>query len=614
MQRLPLPIYPSMKHHTEWLPFGLSASIFVILLTGCAAVPQPPTGIARGDYIATQAYATQLIAHEMDKYKVPGLSIALVDDQRVIWAQGFGFSDKEREILASADTLYRVASISKLFTDVAAMQLTEQGKLDIDKPVQTYLPSFSPQSRFKPVTPITLRQLMTHHSGLPRDQLKGFHTTTPQSLDEFTATLRSTFVVTPPDYTFSYSNLGLSLLGDVVQTIAAKPFAQHMHDAVLIPMGMRNASFNTQPADSPLMAKSYRGRETAPEMPLRDVPAAGLNASVNDLSRFMSMVFANGQAGTANETRILKPESVADMLRPQNTEVPLDFNFKVGLGWMLSTLGTSTLENAGPVAHHGGSIGGFRSHMYMLPEHKLGVVVLGNSSTAGSVVDHVATETLKLALEAKTGIKQPQPTQMAWANTPVPTDLLKQIAGDYTTKLGLVQVRVDGKKLHALLAGKTFDLRLRTDGLLGMDYTLLGLIHINLGELGKAGLALRNVNHRTVLVARIGKQEMLVGERLTPSANLGTWMKRLGTYEITNLENDPKVAKRIALVEDNGYLVLELTGIDAPGQTLRTVVSPISETEALVLGTLDGAGETIRSVLVEGEERLSYSGYIVRKK
>lgn len=608
-----------MKSHLQWLTLGLSTSIVVVtLLAGCAAAPQRPASIARGDYAATQTYATQLIAHEMDKYKVPGLSIALVDDQRVVWAQGFGFADAEGKKPATADTLYRVASISKLFTDVAALQLAEQGRLDIDKPVQTYLPSFAPQSRFTPASPITPRQLMTHHAGLPRDQLKGFHTTTPQSLDEFTATLGSTFVNTPPNYVFSYSNLGLTLLGDVVQTVAAKPFAQHMQDAVLAPLGMHHARFDTQPADSPLMAKGYRGREPAPEMPLRDVPAGGLSASARDLSRFMSMVFANGKTGTeagaANDVRILRSESVAEMLRPQNTDVALDFNFKIGLGWMLTTLGTSTLENAGPVAHHGGAIGGFRSQMYVLPEHKLGVVVLGNSSTAESVVDRVATETLKLALEAKTGIQQQPTPQVDWAKTPVPADLLKQMAGDYTTPFGLVQVRTEGQKLHALLAGKTFNLRLRTDGLLGLDYALLGFIHIDLGELGQAGLALRTINHRTVLVARIGRQDMRVGERITPSAHSEAWAKRLGVYEITNLENDPKVAERIALTEDHGHLVLEITGVDTQGQTLRKVVSPVSDTEALVLGSLAGAGDALRSTVVDGEERFSYSGYIVRKK
>ena len=112
----------------------------------------------------------------MKKNSVTGLSIALVDDQRIVWAEGFGYADQEKKIPATADTLYRVGSISKLFTDTAAMQLVEQGKLDIDQPLKKYIPNFSIKSRYPDTAEITPRQLMTHHSGLPRDRLKGFMT------------------------------------------------------------------------------------------------------------------------------------------------------------------------------------------------------------------------------------------------------------------------------------------------------------------------------------------------------------------------------------------------------------------------------------------------------
>jgi CubicO group peptidase (beta-lactamase class C family) len=98
-----------------------------------------------------------------------------VDDLRIVWAQGFVFVDVEQGIPASGAPLYLVGSISKLLTDTAAMQLGERGQLDIDQPIQHYLPALAPKTPQSPET-ITLRQLMTHHSGLPRDRLKGFQT------------------------------------------------------------------------------------------------------------------------------------------------------------------------------------------------------------------------------------------------------------------------------------------------------------------------------------------------------------------------------------------------------------------------------------------------------
>lgn len=588
----------------------LSLALCLAALVGCAGAPTRPTTIERGDYKQTQAYATELIQYEMAKHSVQGLSIALVDDQRIVWAQGFGFADVERKIAANADTLYRVGSISKLLTDTAAMQLAEQGRIDIDLPVQKYLPGFAPKT-YQPQAAITVRQLMTHHSGLPRDRLKGFQNPEPPPFAELEQAMSDEYVAYAPDQHFSYSNVGISLVGRVVEAQSATPFAQYMRQSVLLPMGMSHTSFDTGPATSAQMSLGYRKNEAIPEIPLRDVPAGGVNSSVNDLSRFMSMVFAEGASGGQ---QILKPQTVAEMLRPQNTAVPLDSNFHVGLGWMLSTLGKSTIQNAGPVAHHGGSIGMFRSALYVLPRRKLGVVVLGNSDSAGGVVDRIATETLKLALQAKTGIPQPEYIPPGWADGAVPASALHDYAGDYTTTMGLVRIHANGQRLKLDAQGRTFDLRMRTDGLLGLDYTLLGFIHLHLGPLSEMGFIHRSQEaERDLLFARVGAQEMLVGQRIAPPPDLGAWRKRLGDYAITNLGSDPKVAERISLVEEHGYLMLALSTSDAPGETLRVVMMPVSDTQARVLGPLAQGGETVRVVTADGVEQLAYSGYLVKK-
>ncbi|MES2948128.1 MAG: serine hydrolase domain-containing protein [Pseudomonadota bacterium] len=591
----------------------LTLVLCLAALVGCAGAPTRPTTVTRGDYQQAKAYISELIQHEMSKHGVPGLSIALVDDQRIVWAQGFGFADVEKKTPAGADTLYRVGSISKLLTDAAAMQLAEQGRLDIDAPLQTYLPGFAPKTHQPPAAAITLRQLMSHHSGLPRDRLKGFQNPEPRPFAELEQELSDEYMAYPPDQHFSYSNVGISLVGRVMEVQSATPFAQHLRQSLLVPMGMSQSSFDVGPAASAQMSLGYRKHDAVPEVALRDVPAGGLNSSVNDLSRFMSMVFAEGSSGGQ---QILKPATVAEMLRPQNTAVPLDSNFHVGLGWMLSTLGKSTIQNAGPVAHHGGSIGMFRSALYVLPQHKLGVVVLGNSNTSGGVVDRVATETLKLALQAKAGIQQPEYKPAVWADGAVPASALRDYAGDYTTTMGLVRIQADGRRLKLEALDRKFDLRMRTDGLLGLDYTLLGFIHPDLGPLSEMGFIHRSEDAgRGLLFARVGAQEMLVGQRIAPPTGLtAAWRKRLGDYTLTNLGSDPKVAERISLVEERGYLMLALSTSDAPGETLRVVLMPVSDTQARLLGPLAHGGETVRVVTVDGVEQLAYSGYLVKKQ
>lgn len=587
-----------------------SLIIATAMLAGCAAAPPRPATVTRDDYASTTAYVSRLIQYEMDKNSVAGLSIALVDDQRVVWAAGFGYADREKKLPATADTVYRVGSISKLFTDTAAMQLSEQGKLDIDQPLRNYLPGFAIKTRYAGSPEITPRQLMTHHSGLPRDRLKGFMNPHPAPFTGLVDDLRDEYTAYPPNLIYSYSNVAITLLGHAIQNQSGVPFADYMKQSVLSPLGMSSSSFDYGLAASTQTAKGYRGRDAAIEPPLRVVPAGGLNSSVNDLSRFMSMVFANGMSGNH---RILKPETVAGMLRPQNTGSPLDFNFRMGLGWMLSTLSPSAIQNAGTVANHSGATMLFHSQIYLLPEHKLGVVVLSNSSTALRVVDHVATEALSLALEAKTGIRQPEPIKVRSEDTPLAPETVREYAGDYATQAGFARIRACGKGLCAETGGRDFDLVRGSDGLFRLDYTLLGIFHVNLGTLGEIGLSRHNVAGRDVLVARMGTQEMLAGERIAPPSSLGAWKNRLGEYEIANQDDDPKFVSNIRLIEEDGFLVLELALAESPAKKARSPLMPLSDTEALLPGPLSDGGDTVRAVTVNGEERLLYSGYLLKK-
>jgi hypothetical protein len=255
----------------------------------------------------------------------------------------------------------------------------------------------------------------------------------------------------------------------------------------------------------------------------------------------------------------------------------------------------------------------FRSQMYLLPQHKLGVVVMANSSTATSVVDHIATETLTVALEAKTGIQQPLRNKSAWEDAPLPAEVQKTYVGDYTTLVGPVQISAEKTDLSVNAMGQVFKLRLRSDGLLGLDYKLLGLVPVDMGTLSDIGFSLYTVNGRKLLVAHQGAQDMLVGQRIEPSASLGAWQQRLGDYEITNLGDEPKVVKHIRLIEERGFMVFETTLLDEPDQVARALLKPVSDTQALLLGPLADGGELIRSVILDGVEHLDYSGYQARK-
>lgn len=238
------------------------------LLLGCSTAPVKSKTAALGDYEYTKQYISWQIKKEMKSRNITGVSIALVDDQRIVWAEGFGYADKANNVPATPETVYGVGSISKLFTATAAMQLVEQGKMDIDKPVQTYLPEFSIMTRFPDAGPVTPRNIMTHHSGLPSNLNKGMWSKNPEPFTNVVTRIKNDYVAYPPNFIFSYSNLGVTLLGHAIQNVSGRDFPGYMDESLFRPMNMNLSGFSVRPDMKPFLAKGYRNSKEIDEGPI----------------------------------------------------------------------------------------------------------------------------------------------------------------------------------------------------------------------------------------------------------------------------------------------------------------------------------------------------------
>ena len=331
------------------------------------------------------------LAAELQQKGIPALSIALVDDQKIVWARGFGFADVAKQIPATANTVYRVGSVSKLFTDLAVMQLVEQGKLDLDKPVSDYVPEFAPKNPFK--GPITLRQLMSHRSGLVREPPVGhyFDPAAP-ALIEVVRSLATTTLVFEPGTRTKYSNAGITVVGAVVAKVAGEPFPAAIDHALLKPLGMAYSSFQPGPELQAQLAHgmmwTYDGQTVAtPTFLLGTGPAGNLVSSVVDLGHFLSFLFAEGSAPTG---RLIKAETLRAMIEPQLAKHGETPGF--GLGFAISTLGKERRVG------HGGAVYGFATEVQGLPGAKLGAVVIATVDCANGFTQHVAETALKLML------------------------------------------------------------------------------------------------------------------------------------------------------------------------------------------------------------------------
>lgn len=584
------------------MPTRLLLLATALLLAACATPPPVAESNVRGDYRHTQNYLSWLVEREMSDNEITGISIALVDDQQVIWQKGFGYADLANDIPATPETIYRAGSIAKVFTAAAAMQLAEQGKINIDQPLRAALPEFSIKTRFPNAGPVTPRNVMTHHSGLPSNFFRGLFVRDPERFETVLEGLRDEHLSFPPNYVFSYSNVGMALLGATVQKVSGEPFDAYMDNHFFKPLGMAQSSFAAK-----AVAKAYDSNKEIEVFSLRDMPAANLLSNVIDLSQFLKMQFADGQY---NGQKILAPATVREMVRVQNRDFPLTFQQYVGLGWMLSGI---EVPGGGPVASHGGSLPDSHSMMAILPEHKLGVVVLSNSATSAVAVSKIAAEALKLMLEAKTGIRQP-PAPVVRSPERAPTiEELRLFNGHFDTLVGLAKVSTASGKIDADAVGHHFQLVPHEDGLFTLKYKVFGMVPVNVGAFEDIRLSAVTIDGRQIIVGRIGGESLLFGEKLKPTAIPDNFMQLLGRYEIVDKIDGP-APNHIIMKEDDGLLVGEMRFPEKPELLLRIGFQPISDHEAVTAGLGSGRGDTLRLIYEDNEERLGFSGFQLRKK
>ncbi len=577
---------------------------FIFILSACSTPPQKPASVVRGDYTYARQYISWMIEQGMSHDDVTGLSIALVDDQQVVWVQGFGYEDKAAGIKATPDTLYHLGSIAKVFTATAAMQLAEQGKLDIDQPLQGYLPEFSIKSRFGDTRGITPRNIMTHHSGLPGYWVRGMSERHPARFEEQVTAVRDEYVATPPNTVFAYSNLGVSLLGAAIGEVSGDCYAGYMNRYLLQPLGMMRSEFAAR-----IPGKAYKDGTEVDAIPLRDLPSSSLISSANDMTHFMQMLFAGGKY---EGRQIVRPETLREMFREQNANVPLDFDFRMGLGWMLSGV---DVPRAGIVASHGGTTLNYHTMLAVLPEHKLGVVVLSNSANSQALVAKVTEETLKLALEAKHGIVQPQQRSFVEPKrVPLNEADLQAYSGYFETLIGLVKVESYDGELIAELMGWKFELVKHAEGEFGVRLKLLGFIPVANQQMKEMNLSLHRIGGREVLAYKKDGQAMLVGEKLHPQPLPDYLNEYVGEYEFVNPHDGP-MPENLRVVREGNLLIGEFNSSLMPGFLFRTAFLPApGKGELIMAGIGSGKGETLRVARVDGVPHMYFSGFDLKKK
>ena len=239
---------PALHH---WSPARwMLALALIVLLPTASHAQRLPVVLDKNDP-AVRAILTEIEADAENarvKAKIPGMSMVIVYDQDVLLAKGFGYADLEKQIPADPQTVYRAGSVTKSFTALMLMQLRDAGKLQLDDPIEKYLPEFKIKSRFPDARPATFRQVAAHYSGLPREapMLHEYRATDefPSVEDQLKSlTTANSEMMIPPMTLYSYSNLGYDIMGLALSRIAKQPYDRYVADQILKPLGMNSSGF-----------------------------------------------------------------------------------------------------------------------------------------------------------------------------------------------------------------------------------------------------------------------------------------------------------------------------------------------------------------------------------
>jgi len=325
----------------------------------------------------------------MSRYNVPGLSIAIADHGRIVWAGGFGVKTTGTNDLVTATTLFQAASISKPITATATLRLVDEGKLALDENVNTYLKSWKvPDNEFTKTEKVTLRRIMSHSAGLTVSGFPGYSVTAPlptlpQILDgEPPANTRPVRVDVVPGSIRRYSGGGVTVEQLVLTDIVGKPFPDLMKRLVLAPIGMTHSTFE-QELTPALQSQTASAHDNGAPVPGRyhvypEMAAAGLWTTPTDLLKWAIEVTA---ARAGRSTKVLSREMATQMLTPQNEDN--------GLGPALEGTGKSFR-----FLHAGGNFG-FGCHLVYFPETGQGAVIMfngGRGFIVGELLHAIAAE------------------------------------------------------------------------------------------------------------------------------------------------------------------------------------------------------------------------------
>jgi CubicO group peptidase (beta-lactamase class C family) len=582
---------------------------FILLSLSCSSLHPDRPIFKKGDFPGAVTVLDTIIRNNLKQHRIPGAAVALVHEGRVIFSQCYGYADTDKKVVITEDTYFMSGSLTKSFTALAVLKLIEQGKIDPHADIKTYLPDFSIRSPYDGEVPITVNHLLSHTSGLMIDYYVRFNRKREYSNVDLLSQLQNEYLCFKPGSAYKYSNVGYRLLGMIIEQATGERFEDYLEKNVFKPLGLNNSFFNYTTDMAHHMSKGHNGDTETSQVDNEDKPASGLFSTLKDLTAFLT--FLSARAPHLPEG--LDNNKITDWII-KNADPAIDTFYDTkniySSGWYLNSYQFNGIHT---VLSTSGSINGFSTAMTYIPEERLGIVILTNSSLGWKANMDIIARGLGGLIEACCGTETRR-SDTTNQNNIESTAEYESLCGRYVGFGPIADIFRKNNKLYAKLKGPAAQLIPEGNGVFKPVIRIL-FMDIDVARFtGYESVRFRFGNNQRgdkflFLEAHVGESIFTIPLHHTQKSNIPkTYSRYYGTWVLDENEPYPDILKlylpsnRLTFFEKDGWPLIKINTWMGEGLLL---LMPLSGN----LARIAGSGEIISL----NDDTINYLGLRFRK-
>ena len=581
----------------------------ILLSLSCSSLhPERPT-FKKGDFPGAVTALDTIIRNNLKRHHSPGAAVALVQDGRVIFSKCYGYADKQKKVPITEDSYFMAGSLTKSFTALAVLKLVEQGKIDLHADIKKCIPNFSIRHLYDGEVPITVNHLLTHTSGLMIDYYVRSAGGTEHSNADLLSQLQNEYLCFKPGAAFKYSNIGYRLLGMIIEKVTGQRFEDYLEKEVFKPLGLNNSLFEYTADMASHMSKGHNGDTETSRVDNEDKSASGLFSTLKDLTAFLKFLSSGaGQLpGGMNNDKIIG-------LIIKNADPTIDTFYDTksiySSGWYLNSYQFNGIHT---VLSSSGNINGFSTAITYIPEERLGIVLLTNSSVGWKADMDIIARGLLGLIDVPCGT-QTQSTDSENQKHIESSAEYKSLCGRYVGFGPIVDIFQKKNRLYAKFKGPAARLISEGDGvfrpvlrILFMDidvarFTDYETIRFRFSEN-------RQGERFLSMEARVAESTFPIPLHHTQKRNIPeAYSRYYGTWALDGNETYPNILKlylpsnRLTFFEKDGWPLIKINTWMGEGLLL---LEPLSEN----LARIAGSGEIVSL----HDDTVSYIGLSFKK-